>query len=90
MNNTDINNGNEVVFEDISSSTTAYKYKEKVEKVVKAVDDYGEGAFKHIDKIIKVRQYIYADFCWCFDFRCYFFFNCFVLNLWLRSYYYPK
>ena len=61
MNNTNINNSeNEVVFEDISSSTPAHKYKEKVEKAVKAVDDYGEGAFKHIDKIIKVISFIVA------------------------------
>lgn len=61
MNDPNISNQeNEFVFEDISSSTPVYKYKEKVEKAVKAVDDYGEGAFKHIDKIIKVISFIVA------------------------------
>ncbi len=61
MNNANINDKeNELVFEDISSSTPVHKCKEKVEKAVKAVDDYGEGAFKHIDKIIKVISFIVA------------------------------
>ena len=60
MNNTNVNQENEFVFEDISSSTTVDKYKKKVEKAVKVVDDYGEGAFKHIDKVIKVIAFIVA------------------------------
>lgn len=59
MNNTN-NQENELVFEDISSSTPMDKAKKKVEKAVKVVDDYGEGAFKHIDKIIKVISFIVA------------------------------
>ncbi len=61
VNNSNINKQeSDFVFEDISSSTPTNKYKQKVEKAVKAVDDYGEGAFAHIDKIIKLISFIVA------------------------------
>ncbi len=58
MNND--NNLNDFVFEDISSSTPVEKCKKQVKKAVKAVDDYGEGAFKNIDKVIKAISFIVA------------------------------
>lgn len=61
MNDININNqDNELIFEDISSSTPVDKAKQKVEKAIKAVDDYGEGAFKNIDKVIKAISFIVA------------------------------
>ncbi len=61
MNNTENNNQDVAfTFEDISSSTPVDKAKKKVEKAIKVVDDYGEGAFKNIDKIIKVISFIVA------------------------------
>lgn len=57
---TDNNLENQFVFEDISSSTPVDKYKKKVEKAVKAVDNYGESAIKNIDKVIKVISFIVA------------------------------
>ena len=40
---------NEVVFEDISSSSPADKRKKKIKKAVKAVDNYGDGAARNIE-----------------------------------------
>ena len=61
MNNINNNNTNEeLIFEDISSSTPADRRKKAVKKAVKAVNNYGEGAFKNIDKIIKAISFIVA------------------------------
>ena len=51
---------NEVVFEDISSSSPADKRKKKIKKAVKAVDNYGDGAARNIDKVIKAISFIVA------------------------------
>lgn len=51
---------NEVVFEDISSSSPADKRKKQLKKVVKAVDNYGDGAARNIDKVIKAISFIVA------------------------------
>lgn len=48
------NNENELLFEDISSST-----KPKGGKSLKSVtESYGNGAFKHLDKIVKVIAFV--------------------------------
>ena len=61
MNNENTNNtNNEIVFEDISSSTPADKRKKQLKKAVKAVDSYGEGAARNIDKVIKAISFIVA------------------------------
>lgn len=51
---------NEVVFEDISSSSPADKRKKQLKKAVKAVDNYGDGAARNIDKVIKAISFIVA------------------------------
>ena len=51
---------NEVVFEDISSSSPADKRKKQLKKVVKSVDNYGDGAARNIDKVIKAISFIVA------------------------------
>ncbi len=54
------NTENDFVFEDISSSTPADRRKKQLEKAVQAVDNYGEGAAKNIDKVIKAISFIVA------------------------------
>lgn len=54
------NNTSDFIYEDISSSSTAYKYKNKLKKIPKAIDKYGDGAFTKIDKVIKIISFIVA------------------------------
>ena len=54
------NTQNDIVFEDISSSSPADKRKKQLKKAVKAVDNYGEGAARNIDKVIKAISFIVA------------------------------
>lgn len=53
MSNT---SGNEIVYEDISSSSP----KGKVKQMNSAVKAYGNGASRHIDKVIKAISFIVA------------------------------
>ena len=46
-------NVNEMVYEDISSSSAKQK-----SKLIIASEAYGSGAFKHIDKVIKAISFI--------------------------------
>ena len=59
-NNQTNNTENDFVFEDISSSSPADKRKRQLKKAVKAVDNYGEGAARNIDKVIKAISFVVA------------------------------
>ena len=54
------NNSNDFIYEDISSSSKGFKYKDNLKKIPQALDKYGDGAFDKLDKIIKIISFVSA------------------------------